>query len=386
MALDSVTSMTPRTRRRLAWVVPVAVAGVVAGGVAVATAGSSDAAPKLAARTPAQLLTAVQTHTTTALYGQIYETANLGLPELPGPKSTASLSWQTFLSGSHFAKVWIAGPDQQRVALTGELSEAEVVHNGKDVWTYVSDTNTVTHTVLKDGAKHTGSRPAHPDVRDLTPAAAAAKVLEAVRPTTDVSVGSARTVAGQAAYSLVIKPKDSNSSVRKVVIAVDAKRYVPLRVQIFGSAATPAFETGFSSVTFATPAASTFAFTAPKGSTTSTDPLGASGDGRRHHHDGPRTTTGHATTKPRTSYSPLTTAWAHSSPTVIGSGWTTVVELPQGLAAGTGGLLDRATTPIGSTGRRLLHTALINAVFLPDGRVFVGAVSPTFLERVAATH
>ncbi len=56
------------------------------------------------------------------------------------------------------------------------------------------------------------------------------------------------------------------------------------------------------------------------------------------------------------------------------------------MASSTGGLLDRATTAIGSTGNRLLHTALVNAVFLADGRVFVGAVSPSYLEHVAATH
>jgi hypothetical protein len=47
--------------------------------------------------------------------------------------------------------------------------------------------------------------------------------------------------------------------------------------------------------------------------------------------------------------------------------------------------LQDLTTSVGNSGARLLHTAVINAVLLPDGRVFVGAVSPSFLENVAAT-
>jgi hypothetical protein len=60
-----------------------------------------------------------------------------------------------------------------------------------------------------------------------------------------------------------------------------------------------------------------------------------------------------------------------------------VLELHGTVGLGSGMLQD-ATTSIGG-GARLLHTALVNAVFLPDGRTFVGAVTPAALEHVAAT-
>jgi len=47
-------------------------------------------------------------------------------------------------------------------------------------------------------------------------------------------------------------------------------------------------------------------------------------------------------------------------------------------------MVQDATTDIGG-GVRLLHTALLNVVFLPDGRSFVGAVQPAALEHIAAT-
>ena len=63
-----------------------------------------------------------------------------------------------------------------------------------------------------------------------------------------------------------------------------------------------------------------------------------------------------------------------------------MVELPNGLPTGVpGGLLDRLTRPTGTSGARLLSTALLNGVLLPDGRVFIGAVTPSLLEHIAAT-
>src|SRR6476660_4555298 len=93
-------------RRRLAWLAPVVVAGVIAVGAAVESSGAS-AAPRLAPRTTAQLLTAVAKTSTMALTGTISETAALGLPSLPGDAQSASLSWQTFLTGTHTVRGWL---------------------------------------------------------------------------------------------------------------------------------------------------------------------------------------------------------------------------------------------------------------------------------------
>ena len=86
--------------------------------------------PSLPAKTPAQLLTAVQESGTQALSGTVTETAHWGLPSLPGGTDSASLDWQGLLTGSHTLRVAAAGPDRQRVAVLGSLSESDVVHNG----------------------------------------------------------------------------------------------------------------------------------------------------------------------------------------------------------------------------------------------------------------
>jgi outer membrane lipoprotein-sorting protein len=384
MAIDDTATHSDTIRRRLRWGAPLLVAGVVTAGVVVATAAPSDAVPTLPKKTAAQLLTAVQTKPDPTFSGVVRETANLGLPSLPGEMSSASLSWQTFITGSHSAKVWVDGPLKQRIALQGELSEADVVHNGADVWTYTSQSNSVTHSTLP--AKQAQRVPEAQHSYD--PAQAARDLLAKVGPSTSVTVDTSRYVAKRAAYTLVIRPKDANSTVRKITVAIDAKKYLPLRLQVFGAGSSPAFSLGFTSISYATPAASTFTFHKPAGATVSTDPTGMRSDGRHGDHRLAHPAKLGARSKDPIAAGPKATRH-DSRPTVLGSGWTSVVELSaSAVTSGPGkldGLLNSATTPVGSTGDRLLHTALVNVVLRADGKAFVGAVKPAYLEHVAAT-
>jgi outer membrane lipoprotein-sorting protein len=371
-----------RAARRLAslkvWMAPVVVVAVVAAAAALTTVVSAaGSSPNLPRRTPSQLLVDIQKHAATSLSGRVVETANLGLPALPGSDSGASLAWQGFLTGSHVVRLWIDGPDKQRAALIGKLSEADVVHSGRDVWTYTSDTNSVSHSVLRSSSERT----AQSQTEKYSPTQAAAQLLKAIDPSTSVTVESNRRVAGRAVYVLALVPRDANSTVRKATIAVDAQHYVPLQVAIYGSGSQPAFRTGFSSVSFTRPAASVFAFRPPAGASIVKDPFGLSGPGGHGDRLGaPSAPSGSAARAKTTS----------PAPRVIGTAWTTVLELHGGsgpassIGLGNATLHD-LTTRVGTDGARLLHTALVNAVFLPDGRTFVGAVKPAALEHIAAT-
>ncbi len=359
--MDDTIDSPARSRRRWAWAVPGVAVAVVAAGAVALNVSSAGASPQLPPRTAEQLVTAVLSSSTRALSGTVTETADLGLPALPGGSSQASLSWQQLLTGTNTAQVWIDGPERQRLAITGQLSEADVVHNGTDVWTYTSHDNAVSHRTLP-----ARTAAADPTTTALTPTAAAQQALAAVDPTTDVAVSDTAVVAGRSTYTLLVTPKDARSTVRQVSISVDSDTGVPLQVQVFGEASEPAFEVGFTHVEFATPAASTFAFTAPSGSTVTDDPFGAPGDHRT----------------PANGATP-----AAGEPSVVGTGWTSVVEIPSasGLLTSSGGLLDQLTTTLPS-GAKLLHTALVNALLLLDGRAFAGAVSPELLQQIAATH
>ncbi len=170
-----------------------------------------------------------------ALSGTVVETAHLGLPELPTPggAGSAELSWPNLVTGSHTLRVWLDGPEKQRVALVGELAESDVVHNGTSVWLYSSRANQATQiTVPADAGKSAEDQV----IRQLpTPAEAAAQAIAAITPTTKISVDDTARVAGRPAYQLVLQPKDSARS-----SAGEDRR----RQRHVGAAAGPGVRTG----------------------------------------------------------------------------------------------------------------------------------------------
>jgi hypothetical protein len=100
------------------------------------------------------------------------------------------------------------------------------------------------------------------------PQSAAAQLLKAVGPTTVVGVQRNLYVAGRAAYQLSLVPRSSKSLVGSVLIAIDASRHIPLRVEVLPrGSSTVAYSIGFTALTFGTPAASNFTFTPPPGAT-----------------------------------------------------------------------------------------------------------------------
>ena len=262
--------MTRLASRRLRWLLPAGIAAAIAiASVATTAAASASGQPKLAAKTAAQLLVAVENASPAGLSGTIVETAKLGLPNISG------LRWIQ----------WRLGP-VARVAGDGLEHDERVVRRQGPAAVRVAratvrrrphsqrhrlvelrlHTRTVTHkTLTQDQSDKVGlvdrQRCAVAD-----PQAAAEKALAAIDPTTAVVVDRTARVAGRAAYQLQLSPKDSRSLIGSVQIAIDAATSVPLRVQIFAAgASSPAFQVGFTSVSFNVPNSSIFEFVPPAG-------------------------------------------------------------------------------------------------------------------------
>jgi outer membrane lipoprotein-sorting protein len=369
--------MTTRTRR-LRWAAsPVLAAVLIVTTVLSTTSASAAEHPRLPARTAAQLLAAMQDQAGThAFSGTVKTSAHLGLPSLPeSVAGGSSLSPQILLTGNHTFRVWFDGPDRQRLAMPRGLAETDIVHNGKDFWTYDSTAMQVTHATL---SSHAESATPTNEAMAPTPAAAADEALKAIDPTTAVSVDRTARVAGRPAYQLVLQPRDARSLIRKVSIAMDSKTMLPLRVQIVGQSNKSAYEVAFSSITFGTPRASIFHFRPPHGAkvvpATASTLLGT-----------PNETSSAKTTKVAPGSLPPTSEPAKATPPrVLGSGWTAVVVLSRGtLDPSAMNTLGRLM-PHGA-GARLLTTALVSVFFADDGSVYIGAVRGSDLQTVAAT-
>ena len=388
-------SAVPKLSRRSRWAVP---AGVVAAVAAVGIASAitvAQAAPALPPRTPAQLLAAVAgPGSVPPLTGTVVETASLGIPQLPGAQNPTSIT--SLLAGSHTVKVWYDGPRRVRLAVPVQMGETDLIRNGTTAWLWQSDSDTVTKILLPN--HQSGDREPVMPRTPLTPQEAAKQVLAAVGPSTRVTSEANVMVAGQAAYQLVLAPKSSGSQIGKVTIALDAQHLtVPLRVQVFAKkAASPAFQVGYTSISFVTPAASNFSFTPPAGA-------------KVH-------TVGSSLQNGWTGYAPAPEQQGrYSGVRVIGKDWTSVAVLPaaalsevagRGNAAGVAGqaarsasggggqvngsevlgaLLGSAHPVHGAWGSgRLLHTSLVSMLITSNGHVLIGAVTPSVLYAAAA--
>jgi outer membrane lipoprotein-sorting protein len=362
--------------RRTRWAVPIGALVITGGVLAGSLISVAQASPGLPAETPAQLLVQVADSVTPPLTGTVVETTSFGLPSLPGTANPTSIA--SLLTGSHTIRVWYSGPRHFRLAVPAPLNETDVIADGNTAWLWESTANAVTEYSLPADAKAPDTAPT---TAPLTPQQAAQQVLAAVGPTTTVSVDSNVTVAGQAAYELVLAPKDARSLVGQVQIAIDGKNGVPLRLQVYArGASTPAFQVGYTAIQFVTPAPADLTFSPPAGATVSHVNL-SDQSGSSH--------------KP-------------GDVSVIGSGWLTVLDLPyagltapggSGPAPGNGGsgdsssgdsaallntLLASAKPVSGAWGSgRLLQTSLVSVLITDNGRVFAGAVQPSVLYAAA---
>ena len=391
----------PRAR----WVLPVAAAGVI-GATALTVNQTASADSGLPSRTAAQLLAEVRSADVSSLSGTVVQTSDLGLPDLPGlggsgRPGSASSSLTSLVSGTHTWRIWLDGPTRQRLALIGANGESDVIHNGADVWLWSSADKTAVHHKPSSGQARAGATGNHlpgglpggvpsalPSGAPRTPDEAAGAALALMGKDTTVTTSGTASVAGRSAYELVLTPKDTNTLVGSVRIAIDSQEHIPLRVQVYSTKLTnPAFEVGFTAVDFAKPDARQFAFTPPTGTkVTESDQLTAPKGGA----------SGNATpVKP----SDRASSMMQGAPKVVGSGWSTVVVAPFTLpssqqkdggsaadsAAQLNGILKALPTASGTWGSgHVLQGTLFSLVLTDDGRMAVGAVSPDRLYTALA--
>ena len=345
--------------RLVRWL-PAALAPVVVAGAVAVPLVAAAAPPALPDRTPQQVLELVaKAKSIDGFSGTVQQQSELGLPELPstgaGSDSDTASSLE-LITGDHTARVWVAGTTRSRVAVLDDMAERDAVRDGRSVWLWDSKKNTAVHVTVSGSSSSTGS-----EGTTRTPAEVADALLAEVGPTTATTVDTTQRVAGRDAYTLVLTPKTSATTVGSVQLAVDAATGLPLQVEVFArGASSPAFQTGFTSIDYTVPAASTFAFAPPADATVTT-----------------KTITAPAKRSTRSS--------SGLGADVTGSGWDAVVEIPAGKVPAS---LDsnptylRLTTAV--SGGRVLSTSLVNVLRTDDGRVLAGAVPVSRLQAVAA--
>ena len=382
-------------RKAARYVVPVAVVGVAAAtiGLAPAFAGSGDPnLPKISAQ---QLIEKIAKSDVQQMSGTVKISTDLGLPNLGGLENglaSGALSRGAkgkdgsaadpksklleLAAGDHTVRVAADGQDRQKLSLIEKAAEYSVIRNGNDMWAYDSASNQAFHS---RGAGEHRSGKAAPEGVPATPKDFAEEALKAADKTTSITVDGTAHVAGRDAYTLLIRPKQSGTTVGAISIAVDAKTGMPLKFTLTpASGGAAVVDAGFTEVSFAKPAASTFTFTPPKGTrVTQGDDLKAG-----QHKTRPEGMKNKAPEGARTK--------------TIGQGWNSIVVLDSGgkgkvpsgapkdgnMASGfLNSLGDRVTGTFGKG--TVFSTRLVNALITDNGKVYAGAVTKDALMKAA---
>ncbi|MGC9498307.1 LolA family protein [Streptomyces sp. WG7] len=384
-------------RRAARYVVPVAVMGVAAATIGLVPAIADSGDPDLPKVTAEQLIEKIAKSDVQQLSGTVKISTDLGLPDLGGLESglmsgmaggsggpggdeegsaaDPSAKLTELVTGTHTLRVAADGPDRQKLSLLENAAEYSLIHDGKDVWGYDSKSNEVYHSTISGSAEQPEKEvPA-------TPKDFADQALKAVDDTTSVTVDGTAQVAGRDAYRLMIKPKQSGSTVGAISVAVDAKTGMPLKFTLTpASGGAAVVDAGFTEVSFAKPDASTFDFTPPKGAkvTEGDEVAEAPERGREAGGDLAEEMDGLA---------------EQGGPEVIGEGWNSIATfdtggqgLPTASAGGDlGGFLgsfgDQVKGDFGSG--TVFKTRLVNALITDDGKVYAGAVTKDALVKAA---
>ncbi|HEY0247275.1 MAG TPA: sigma-E factor regulatory protein RseB domain-containing protein [Gryllotalpicola sp.] len=360
---------------KLARWVPAIVAPIAVVGAAIAIPAVASAEGPLPAKTPQQVLELIAKSDTAAYSGTVTQSSDLGLPDLTalegqaGPAGASGNGLMDLLTASHTAKVYTDGDQKQRLQLLDTLAERDVVRNGDGVWLYDSAQHQAEHVTVSPA--DAGKKASAPDV---TPAQLAAQLVDQLTPSTDFAVSTQDRVAGRSVYRLTLTPKTDGTLVEDATVAVDAHTGVPLEVSVYATGQSkPAATVAFTKISYGKPAASVFDFTPPQGTQTDTRKL----------------TPGDASTPAPAHGLPADAP----KPTVVGSGWDAIAELPAGSldpaqlgGATTGGGQD-ASALLGLLqkvdGGRGAQTSLVSVLITDDGRVLAGAVPLSALEAAA---
>jgi len=198
------------------------------------------------------------------LTDHLLEGANLTSGGGEGSGGGALLSSPLVTGGS--GRMWVAKDGRVRLELQSEKGDTQVLYDGHTVSIYDASSNTLYRYTIpphEGGAEHSsGSGPTTTDHE----APSVAKIEEMISHLDHVNVSGATPtdIAGQAAYTVRVSPKESGSLIGGGELSWDAANGVPLRAAIYSStSSSPAIELAATSISYGPVAASVFEFTPP---------------------------------------------------------------------------------------------------------------------------
>jgi outer membrane lipoprotein-sorting protein len=180
--------------------------------------------------------------------------------------SAGQLSSSPLLSGGS-GRLWIAKDGRARLELQAEQGDTQIYYDGHTVSMYDASSNTLYRYAVpahaggsSDGSSSSSAATASHEVPSV------AKIEEAIAHLRRVNVSGATPtdIAGQAAYTVRVTPKEGGSLIAGAELSWDAANGVPLRAAIYSTtSATPAIELAATEVSYGAVDGSVFDFMPP---------------------------------------------------------------------------------------------------------------------------
>jgi len=191
----------------------------------------------------------------------LLEGANLS----SGGGEASQLTASPLISGAS-GRLWISKEGHVRLELQSEKGDTQIYYDGHTVQMYDASSNTLYRYTppAHEGSTGEGAGTdsgAHHEVPTV------AKIEEAISHLSahaNVSGATPTDVAGQAAYTVHVTPKEGGSLLGGAELSWDAVHGVPLRAAIYSStSSSPAIELASTSISYGPVQASVFEFTPP---------------------------------------------------------------------------------------------------------------------------
>jgi outer membrane lipoprotein-sorting protein len=178
-----------------------------------------------------------------------------------GGGEAGQLASSPLISGAS-GRLWISKDGRVRLELQAEKGDTQIIYDGKTITLYDAATNTLYRYAPP---AHEGTAATPTDGHREPPSVS--KIEEAISHAEQHAKLSGATptdVAGQAAYTLRISPKESGSLIGGGELSWDAVHGVPLRAAVYSSDSTaPVIELAATKISYGRVPASVFEFTPP---------------------------------------------------------------------------------------------------------------------------
>ncbi len=179
-----------------------------------------------------------------------------------GGGEASQLTSSPLLSGAS-GRLWIGSDGRARLELQSEKGDTQILWDGKTAEMYDASTNTLYRYTPKQESSGESSKPDAAGHRVPTVAEIEERIAKASKHA-NISGATPTDVAGQAAYTVRVSPRENGGLIAGAELSWDANHGNPLRAAIYSTGSSaPVIELAATEISYGAPQSSALEFTPP---------------------------------------------------------------------------------------------------------------------------